>query len=98
MPNAKTEYGEFSLKSKFRNLLTGFLTGLVALNLFTNPATVFAAEQNAPSKTENISAEELKNIENELRFIFEEARPWENGKLSINESLLKQKYGDEHGT
>ncbi|MFM1525666.1 MULTISPECIES: hypothetical protein [Helcococcus] len=51
---------------------------------------------HAKSEVENFNySEYIKNIEEEIKFIFEIASSYENGELLINKYLLIQKYGVE---
>lgn len=56
---------------------------------------VYASSDNY-SYDNSISYRNTKeSIEQEAKFIFEEASSFENGKLSINRQLLEEKYGEE---
>lgn len=51
---------------------------------------------HAKREVENSNySEYIKNIEEEIKFIFETASSYENGELLINKYLLIQKYGVE---
>ncbi|HHR8880873.1 TPA: hypothetical protein ACS99I_000687 [Streptococcus agalactiae] len=57
--------------------------------------SVYASSDNY-SYDNSISYRNTKeSIEQEAKFIFEEASSFENGKLSINRQLLEEKYGEE---
>lgn len=86
--------------NKLIKLLAATLVAAVGFVVSVSPTEAFAADNisSKPSSVKGVSQRQMREIEKEVRFIFEEASHYENGHLWIDEAKLKKVYGVELGT
>lgn len=86
------------MNTKFTKLCGAILSALLTFSFFTAANPAYAVERDQEVPVSGITEQELKAIENEVRFIFEEASTFENGVLTIDRDLLQDTYGEELGS
>lgn len=73
-----------------KKVTTSLFAVILSVTFLTAPISAMAATKD---NTTVAVQQDVKKIEQEVRFIFEEASSYKNGVVSVKDELLKMKYG-----
>lgn len=75
---------------KVKKIVTSLIVTVLSFGFLS---TTISAAEATENKSTAIVQQDVKKIEQEVRFIFEEASSYKNGVVSVKDELLKMKYG-----
>lgn len=75
---------------KVKKIVTSLIVTVLSFGFLS---TTIPAAEATENKSTAIVQQDVKKIEQEVRFIFEEASSYKNGVVSVKDELLKMKYG-----